>query len=34
MSDEVEWRRLGKVEVVIDMLVRVKSGQDEQMIRG
>ena len=28
ISDEVEWRRLGKVEAVIDSLVRLRSGQD------
>jgi hypothetical protein len=28
ISDEVEWRRRGNVEAVIDRLLRVKSGQD------
>jgi hypothetical protein len=28
ISDEVEWRRLENVEVAIDRLVRVRSGQD------
>lgn len=28
ISDEVEWRRLGKVEADIDRLVRLRSGQN------
>lgn len=34
MGDEVECRRVGNVELLIDRLVMVRLGQDEQTTRG